>query len=64
MNREILERELESEERDLKFHIIERLSYCIPLVISLVFGIGLVCFVGVLGMLAIKSLVWFYGVLF
>ena len=64
MNREILERELESEERDLKFHLIERLSYCILFVISIVFGIGLVCFVGVLGMLAIKFLMWFYGWLF
>ena len=64
MNREILERELESEERDLKFHLIERLSYCILFVISIVFGIGLICFFGVLGMLATKFLIWFYGVLF
>ena len=41
----------------------EILDYILFL-IRLVFGIGWICFVGVLGMLAIKFLIWFYMWLF
>ena len=49
---------------DFKFWLLERLSGCTILAISVIFGLGLLCCVGALGMLVTKFLMWFYGLLF
>ena len=64
MTKEEMEKELELEERDFKFKIIERLSGFTIFALSIVFGFGLFCLVGVLGMLTFKFMLLCYGILF
>lgn len=72
MTREEIYKELELEDykkyeridRDFKFWVIERLSGCFILSLSIIFGLGALCCAGMLGMIAIKILIWFYEVLF
>lgn len=64
MTKEEIEEELELEDHNFKFKLIERLSGFTLFMLSIVSSLGLICFVGILGMLSVKFLVWFYGVLF
>ena len=64
MTKEEIEKELELEDHNFKFKLIERLNSSTLFVLSIVLGLGLLCFVGILGMLSVKFLMWFYGVLF
>lgn len=64
MTKEEIEKELELEDRNFKFKLIERLSGFTLFVLSIVLSLGLICFVSILGMLSVKFLTWFYGVLF
>ena len=64
MTKEEMEKELELEERDFKFKIIERLSGSTIFALSIVLGFGLFCFVGVLSMLTFKFMLLCYGILF
>ena len=64
MTKEEIEEELELEDHNFKFKLIERLSGSTLCVLSIVLGLGLICFVSILGMLSVKFLIWFYGVLF
>lgn len=72
MTREEIYKELELEDykkyeridHDFKFWVIERLSGCFILSLSIIFGLGALCCAGMLGMIAIKILIWFYEVLF
>ena len=59
-----MEKEVELEERDFKFKIIERLSGSTIFALSVVFGFRLFCFVGVLSMLTFKFMLLCYGILF
>ena len=64
MTKEEIEEELELEDHNFKFKLIERLSGSTLFVLSIVLCLGLFCFVSILGMLSVKFLMWFYGVLF
>ena len=64
MTKEEIEEELELEDLNFKFKLIERLSGSTLFVLSIVLCLGLFCFVSILGMLSVKFLMWFYGVLF
>ena len=72
MTKEEIDKELELEDykkyeridHDFKFWVIERLGGCFILSLSIIFGLGALCCAGMLGMIAIKILIWFYEVLF
>ena len=72
MTKEEIDKELELEDynkyerisHDFKFWLLERLSGCTILAISVILGFGLVCCVGTLGMLAVNVLMWFYELIF
>lgn len=49
---------------DFKFWLFERLSGCTIVALCVIFGLGLLCCIGVLGMLAVKVMMWFYGLIF
>ena len=72
MTKEEIDKELELEDydkyerinHDFKFWLLERLGGCTILAISVILGLGLLCCIGVVGMLAVKVLMWFYGLIF